>query len=138
MRGGNMGHWDHHAIHRGHVVATPGYFTPQEWYAASLRLLPRAKLVLKNGAEVRFHTGTSELNAVVYALEGQQMRGGNDYLVQIRRRPLVAGPGDRFILRSLSPVETIGGGTILEAAAGRLKRKQPRVCRGCAGTFTRG
>ncbi|MGA2067409.1 MAG: selenocysteine-specific translation elongation factor [Thermoguttaceae bacterium] len=124
----NLGHWDHHAIHRGNTVATPGYFVPHEWYAASLRLLPRARLALKNGSEVRFHTGTSEVNAAVYAVQGTRMEGGHDYLVQIRTAaPVVAGPGDRFVVRRLSPVETIGGGMILEATAGRLKRNRPQV-----------
>jgi selenocysteine-specific elongation factor len=124
----NLGHWDHHAIHRGNTVATPGYFAPHEWYAASLRLLPRTRLALKNGSEVRFHTGTSEVTAVVYAVQGSRMEGGNDYLVQLRTaEPVVAGPGDRFVVRRLSPVETIGGGMILETTAGRLKRNRPQV-----------
>ena len=122
----NMGHWDHRQIGRGDTVATPGYFTPQEWYAATLRLLPNAKLTLKNGAKVRFHTGTSEVNAAVYSLKGDRMAGGDECLVQLRvATPLVAGPADRYILRSLSPVRTIGGGTILEGIPGRLKRSRP-------------
>ena len=124
----NLSHWDHHAIHRGHTLATPGYFAAHEWHTASLRLLPRARLALKNGGQVRFHVGTSEVNATIYAIQGNRMEGGNDYLVQIRsERPVVAGPGDRFVIRRLSPVETIGGGMILEAAAGRLKRNRPQV-----------
>jgi selenocysteine-specific elongation factor len=124
----NMGHWDHHNIHRGHTVCTPGFFAPNEWHAATLRLLPHAKLALKNGAEVRFHIGTSEVNAAVYATQGDRMLGGNEYLVQLRSAsPVVAGPGDRFVLRSLSPVATIGGGTIIEAMPGRLKRNRPEL-----------
>ena len=122
----NMGHWDHRQIGRGDTVATPGYFAPQEWFAATLRLLPNAKLTLKNGAKVRFHTGTSEVNAAVYSLKGDRMAGGDECLVQLRvAAPLIAGPADRYILRSLSPVRTIGGGMILEAIPGRLKRSRP-------------
>ena len=39
----------------------------------------------------------------------------------------MAGPGDPFILRTFSPVRTIGGGTIIEAVERRLKRNQPGV-----------
>ncbi len=44
-----------------------------------------------------------------------------------RRTPIVAGPGDHFILRTLSPVETVGGGVIVEAVPRRLKRTRPGV-----------
>lgn len=121
----NVGHWEHTAIRRGDTITLPGYFTPQEWYVCSLRLLPREKLVLKNGAEVKFHTGTSELSANVYSLEGDSLQGAGEHVVQIRTQaPLVAGPGDYFIIRSLSPVQTLGGGMIVEATTRRLKRKR--------------
>ncbi|MCR4415422.1 MAG: hypothetical protein NUV77_23685, partial [Thermoguttaceae bacterium] len=124
----NVGHWDHRAIRRGDVVTLPGYFEPATWYTAQLRLLPQEKLALKNGAAVKFHTGTSEVNATLYSPDGAPMYGGNDYFVQFRLdRPVVAGPGDRFIVRTLAPVRTAGGGTILEATARRLKRNRPEV-----------
>jgi selenocysteine-specific elongation factor len=48
--------------------------------------------------------------------------GGGETMIQIRTEmPVVAGPGDRFILRALSPVRTVGGGRILEAMAQRLR-----------------
>ena len=48
---------------------------------------------------------------------------GDEDLVQIRTKtPVVAAPGDRFILRTLSPVQTIGGGTIIESVRGKLHR----------------
>lgn len=45
----NVGHWEHTTIGRGDTVTLPGYFTPAEWYVCQLRLLPREKLLLKNG-----------------------------------------------------------------------------------------
>jgi len=122
----NVGHWDHRTIHRGNTVAAPGYFSPQQWYACKLQLLPQEKLVLKNGANVKFHTGTSEVNASVYPLEEGSLQAGGDYLIQVRSEaPLVAGPGDHFILRTLSPVRTVGGGSVIEATPRRLKRNRP-------------
>ena len=122
----NVGHWDHRTIHRGDTIAAPGYFSPQQWYACKLRLLPHEKLVLKNGANVKFHTGTSEVNASVYPLEEGSLQAGGDYLIQVRSEaPLVAGPGDHFILRTLSPVRTVGGGSVIEATPRRLKRNRP-------------
>lgn len=124
----NVGHWDHHAIRRGDTLTLPGYFSPQEWFVCSLRLLRREKLSIKSGAEVRFHTGTSDVAAMFYPLRGNRMEGGEEGLIQIRTKtPVVAGPGDRFLLRTLSPVRTIGGGMIVEAVTQRLKGSRPGV-----------
>ncbi len=126
----NIGQWDHREIRRGDTLTVPGYFAPQEWYLCSLRMLPREKLLLKSGAEVKFHTGTSEVAAMFYPLQGNHMAGGDAGLIQIRTKsPVVAGPGDPFLLRTPSPVQTIGGGVIVEAVPRRLKGSRPNVCR---------
>ena len=149
----NVRHWEWSEIRRGSVVATPGYFEPRMWYLCRLNLLAREGRFLKNAAEVKFHTGTSEVLATVYLLEaagvahppsgeavsssaqaGAPMphkrqedsdvaRGGEEWLVQIRAdEPIVAGPGDGFILRLASPPETVGGGRIVETTDGKIKR----------------
>ena len=124
----NLGHCDAKEVRRGDVLTLPGYFTPQEFYVCRLRLLPLEKISLKSGAELKFHTGTSEVNATLYPLESGELRGNSTHIVQLRmKRPIVAGPGDPFILRSFSPVRTIGGGTILEPIERRLKRNRPGV-----------
>ena len=124
----NVGHWDSRDIGRGDVLTIPGFFTPQSWFVGSLRLLPREKLLLKSGAEVRFHAGTSDVAAMFYPLKGNHMAGGGEGLVQIRtKKPVVAGPGDFFLLRTPSPVRTIGGGRIVEAVSQRLKGSRPQV-----------
>jgi selenocysteine-specific elongation factor len=124
----NVGHWESQAIRRGDAVTLPGYFSPEVWYLCHLRLLPREKLHLKQAAEVKFHTGTSEVNAAVYNLEEGDLSSGGDYLVQVRTQtPIVAGPGDHFILRTLSPMRTVGGGIIVEAVPRRIKRTRTNV-----------
>jgi len=124
----NLGHCDAKEIRRGDVLTLPGYFAPREFYVCQLRLLPLEKISLKNGAEVKFHTGTSEVNATLYLFQTGELRGNSTHFVQFRtKRPIVAGPGDPFILRSFSPVRTIGGGTILEAVERRLKRNLPGI-----------
>ncbi|NUQ63886.1 MAG: selenocysteine-specific translation elongation factor [Pirellulales bacterium] len=124
----NVGHWDRREIGRGDVIASPGYFSAEEWFVCRLRLLDREKLAIKSGASVKFHTGTSEVPAMVYPLDLPVLTAAGEYLVQIRAAtPVVAGPGDHFILRWPSPVQTIGGGTIIEAVDRRLKRNRPEV-----------
>ncbi len=124
----NVGHWDHHAIRRGDTLTLPGFFEPQQWFVCSLRLLPREKLRLKSGAEVKFHTGTTEVAASFYPLRGSEMSGGDEGLVQVHvKSPVVAGPGDHFLLRMPSPAQTIGGGRIVEGVERRLKGNRPQV-----------
>jgi selenocysteine-specific elongation factor len=124
----NVRHWEHREIGRGNVVTVPGFFAPEMWYAVKLRLLVKAGFFLKNAMRVKFHTGTSEVPATVYLLEGEQMSAGDERGVQVRLdAPIVAGPADRFILRTLSPPETIGGGFIIEAIREKLKRSRPEV-----------
>jgi selenocysteine-specific elongation factor len=124
----NVGQWDHHAVHRGNVIAAPGYFQPQEWFVCTLRTLPRERILLKSGTQVKFHTGTSEVPATIHPLESETIAGGAESLVQFRTAvPVVAGPGDHFIVRSVSPVLTIGGGTIVEGVDRRFKRCRPEI-----------
>jgi len=126
----NVPQWDYKDIERGATVTLDRYFSPQQWYLCKLRVLPHIKSALKNGAGVKFHTGTSEAVATLYLLEGNRVAPGTDCLVQVGLKPprqIVAGPRDRFILRSLSPVETLGGGVIVEAIAKKLRRKDPLV-----------
>jgi selenocysteine-specific elongation factor len=64
----------------------------------------------------------------MYLLQGNSVSGGGKTLVQFRfEEPIVAAPGDHFILRTLSPVQTVGGGQIIEAIPQRLKRTKPGV-----------
>ncbi|MBC8870374.1 MAG: selenocysteine-specific translation elongation factor [Planctomycetes bacterium] len=124
----NVRQLDQHSISRGDTLTLPGYFSAGKWFVCTLQLLPLEKVALKNGANVKLHVGTAEVGAAVYAMKGDAIRPGEEYLVQIRTNtPVVAGPGDRYILRTLSPVRTVGGGMIVEGIPGKLKRKRPNL-----------
>jgi selenocysteine-specific elongation factor len=124
----NVRHWDAKDVERGSVLTLGGYFGPEQWFACRLQLLAHEKCFLKNAAKVKFHTGTSEVPGTVYLMEGDRALPGAECLVQVRLdRPVVAGPTDRFILRTQSPPQTIGGGQIVEATPGRLKRSRPEI-----------
>ncbi|MBL7185919.1 MAG: selenocysteine-specific translation elongation factor [Phycisphaerae bacterium] len=128
----NVPQWDYKNVERGCTVTLARYFSPEQWYLCKLQVLTNIKSPLKTGAKIKFHTGTSEVLATAYLLQTNRAAAGQTHLVQIRLdRPqrIVAAPGDRFILRSLSPVDTIGGGMIVEAIGGKLKRNQEQVVR---------
>lgn len=124
----NIPQLDHKVIERGNVIVANDCFSPQLWYLCSLKLLAHDAPSLKNGQEVKFHTGTSEVLAAVYLMQADQLSTAGEVIVQIRlTHPLVAAPTDRFIIRSLSPVRTIGGGMIIDALPAKLKRTLPDV-----------
>ena len=124
----NVPQWDYKTVKRGNVVTLGEFFQPQQWYLCRLHVLAHIKSPLKNGTEIKFHTGTSEIVATVFVLEGNTVSANNECLVQIRlNESVVAAPRDRFILRALSPVQTIGGGMIVEALPKKLKRKHAQT-----------
>ncbi len=109
-------------IERGMVLAAPGAFDATVRLDARITLLNSAK-PLKNRARVHFHQGSAERIAEIVLLGGaKELAPGNSAFAQIRLdAPLLILPGDRFILRRLSPVITIGGGVALDVKPVRHK-----------------
>ncbi|WP_374713289.1 selenocysteine-specific translation elongation factor [Symbiobacterium terraclitae] len=111
-------------VRRGHVLCAPGVLRPTASFAARLHLLESWSRELKHGERVHLHTGTSEALARVLLLEGDALLPGESAYVQLKlEEPLVVGRGDRYIIRSYSPVHTMGGGVVIEPHAG-YKRSQ--------------
>ena len=79
---------------------------------ALLELLPDAP-PLRRQLRLRVHLGTAEVLARVYP-RGVIPPGGSGMARLALEGPLVARGGDRFVLRSYSPVITIGGGRVLD------------------------
>jgi len=115
----NLAGIDHGEIQRGMVLAAPGRFEPTLQLDARVALLPAAR-TLKHRAKAHFHQGTAETIAEVYLLDGSEIPPGGSAFAQLRLSdPVLVLPGDRFILRQFSPLITIGGGMVLDAAAPR-------------------
>jgi selenocysteine-specific elongation factor len=113
---------------RGDVVATPGYFEAVRMVAARLTVLATLDRPVKDRTRVRMHTGTADPSGDLVLLEGTELLPGASGLCQIRLdAPVVVGPGDRFVLRLLSPETTLGGGVLLEESRHRLKRNKAFV-----------
>jgi selenocysteine-specific elongation factor len=90
-------------------------------FDARLRLLEGAK-PLAHGMRVRLHHGTRATNARVRLFGLEELAPGRSAFARLRlEEPLVVLPGDRFVLRSLGPQVTVGGGTVLDAAPGGHK-----------------
>ncbi len=82
-----------------------------------LRLLPSAPHPLKDRARVHFHSYTMETVAEVVLQESKQLLPGQESFARLKLpEAALLLPGDRFIIRQFSPVVTIGGGVVLDAA----------------------
>lgn len=110
-------------VRRGSVIASPGYYRPTRLLDLSLSLLPGAPRPLKNLDPVHFFLGTARVVAGMLLLDRDELRPGEGCLAQCRlSNPLVADRSDRFIIRSYSPMTTIGGGWVLDPDPPRHRR----------------
>ncbi|MCK4999894.1 MAG: selenocysteine-specific translation elongation factor, partial [Anaerohalosphaera sp.] len=124
----NLPQIDYKNVQRGNVLTQNKYFEPGRWFLCTLKLLDIEAALVKNGTKLKFHTGTSEVTCTVYLMESNVVCAGQNTIIQLRTEfPIVAGVGDQYILRSLSPVQTIGGGKIIEPVAHRVKRSKEGV-----------
>ncbi len=111
-------------LKRGDSVVSPGKFTPTKTINTKLELLSGAP-VLKNKSLVHFHLSTSETIARIILYGCDELKGGGSCYCQFRlREPVIAMSGDRYIIRRFSPVETIGGGEVLDPSAYRRIHKE--------------
>jgi selenocysteine-specific elongation factor len=116
------------AIARGDVVGLPGTLVPSTLVDGTLELLADAPRAVKTRTRVRFHVGTSEIMARALLLDRAELAPGETAFARFRlEAPLVARPGDRFVVRSYSPIVTIGGGTLLDVDPPRFRRKGPAL-----------
>jgi selenocysteine-specific elongation factor len=111
------------AIERGDVLSLPGLLQPTYMLDATCELLRDAPAPLRTRQRVRFHIGTSEVMARVHLVDGTALEPGQTGYVQLRLEgPVVALPQDRYVIRSYSPMVTIGGGELLDVAPPKSRR----------------
>jgi selenocysteine-specific elongation factor len=119
------------AVNRGDVLAFPDTLMPSYMVDIWLTYLASAKKPLKNRTRVRFHTGTNEILGNIILLETEEIEPGTTVAAQIRLdAPVVLVRDDRFVIRSYSPVRTIGGGRVINPIPPKHKRFRPEVVSG--------
>lgn len=118
-------------LRRGQVAAAEGSLVPTARLDARLDVLSDAPREVKHRDRVRLHIGTDEVMARLSIIGATSIAPGAFSPVQlVLERPTVALPGDRFVIRSFSPVLTVGGGLVLDAAPEKHKRFSGRVLEG--------
>ena len=109
-------------LSRGNTIVNPGFFKPTKTLDAKLDLLKQAPRGLKTGSRVRFYNSTQEAIGRITLLGTNQLAPGEEAFVQLRlEQPVIVQHGDRYILRFYSPMETLGGGMVLNPHTRRHK-----------------
>ena len=110
-------------LRRGDVVVPPGRFVPTKALDARLEMLKDAPAV-KSRSLVHFYSGTSETIARIIIYDRGDIKAAETCYCQFRlENPIVVLSGDRYIIRRFSPLETIGGGEIIDSQPIKRKKK---------------
>jgi selenocysteine-specific elongation factor len=124
----NLQGLDKENIERGNVLATPGSLVSSLWLDLQIKVLDETPRPIKHRAPIRFHAGSVELMGRVLTLDRDDLKPGDDAFCQVRLdEPVALMAGDRYVLRSYSPVFTIAGGVIMHPHPGRHKRNRPEI-----------
>lgn len=120
----NIAGLDKDEISRGDMLAAPGTLQTTDRFDALFTYLPGNERPFASGTRVHVHHGTREvLGRVLLADDVRQIAPGGRAFAQVRlEEPLSPRYDDRFIVRSYSPVYTIGGGVVLDVLPPRRTR----------------
>ncbi len=111
-------------LNRGDVAVTSDSFSQTKILDVFIELLKDVP-ALKGRSLVHFYTGTSETvaRAVLYGMD--ELKAGESCYCQLRLKdPVIVLSGDRYIIRRFSPLETLGGGEVLDPSPPKRRRKE--------------
>lgn len=119
----NLGGVDRNQVTRGDVLVASGHFLATGIIDVALTLAGGKFTPLKQRAPVKVHVGTSEVMGKIVFFDRNELDGTDEeVLCQIRLdEEIVVRRGDRFILRRPTPVETLGGGWIIQPKGGKYR-----------------
>lgn len=115
-------------LRRGCVLAPPNNMKNTTLLDVKLNVLPSSMRVLTNHTRLHLFTGTSEILCRAVLLDREEIGPGESGFVQLRLEEEIAlRRGDKFVVRFYSPMETIGGGIVLEPNPKKKKRFDPNA-----------
>ena len=115
-------------IRRGDVLCEPESLRPTRMLDVRLQNLRDSRRVIESGARLHLYHGAAACLVRAVLLDRDALRPGESCYAQLRlSEDLAARQGDRFVVRFYSPLETIGGGVILDEHPYRHKRNDARV-----------
>lgn len=115
-------------VPHGSVVGSSGLFRASQRIDVRMRLLKEAPRPVKFRDPLHFHLGTARTVARAILLDRDELAPGEEAFVQLTfDQPLLSHRGDRFIVRSYSPMLTIGGGMVIDVEPLKHRRFRPEV-----------
>ena len=115
-------------IRRGDVVARPSTVRTSRMLDVRLQNLPHSGRIIHNDSQVHLFHGSTVLLAKVVLFGRDELKPGESCYAQLRlTEPIATKNADRFVIRFFSPLETIGGGVILDDQPRRHKRSDPKI-----------
>lgn len=119
----NLSGVDRTDVARGCVLALPGSLQSSRMFNVRLHILKRSRRLVKNQSRLHLYCGATRVLCRAALLDTDCLGPGESGLVQLRlESDAVLKRGDRFVVRFYSPLETIGGGVVLETDCRREKR----------------
>ena len=110
-------------IRRGCVLAPANSMENTTLMDVNLTVLKDSGRIIRNRERLHLFTGTSEILCRAILLDKQELLPGETGLAQLLcEEEIVVKRGDRFVVRFYSPLETIGGGVVLESNSTKKKR----------------
>lgn len=124
----NLGGIKKEDVTRGDTVSKPGTVRTSMMVDVRLTNLKDSDRVITNTMQVHFYHGATVRLAKIVLLNQEKLEPGESGYAQLRfTEPLASKNGDRFVIRFYSPLETIGGGVILDDKPIKHKRFIPSV-----------
>lgn len=115
-------------VSRGDVVATPDSMLVSQMLDVKLSILTESERVVKNNSRLHFYHGAREAVCKVVLFGQDELRAGESCYAQLRFEEEIAVKyGDRFVVRFFSPLETVGGGIVLDPCPEKHKRSDESV-----------
>lgn len=110
-------------LYRGCVIAPINSMKNTMMLDVKVNLLKSSRRIVENRSRLHLYTGTSEVLCRIVLLDKEKLSPGESCYAQLRLEEEVAvRRGDKFILRFYSPMETIGGGEIIEPVPNKKSR----------------
>ncbi|MCL2425340.1 MAG: selenocysteine-specific translation elongation factor [Oscillospiraceae bacterium] len=116
-------------VERGDVITAEGALNVSSIIDVKLSVLPESSRTIKNSSELHLYHGARTMLAKVFLIEKSELHNAESCYARLKlKEPLPCKRGDRFVVRFYSPLETIGGGIILDSTPqGRLSRNEATI-----------
>ncbi|PTW01291.1 selenocysteine-specific translation elongation factor SelB [Halanaerobium saccharolyticum] len=111
----NLNYPDKNEIKRGDVISTADSLISTNFLEAKLKVLNSINFKIENGDRIHFHTGTTEVMGTINLYGEQVAFPGDEIFIKIKLDHKISPYyRQKFVIRRFSPLDTIGGGEILE------------------------